>query len=248
MECRRRHPDRRSRSQVQRGRSNCTGGAEGGERPGDGTAHRRGAESVKGIDRFVVGVVREAVPGIDQRRGCDRFRNARGAAGRAAMRLVAEFAHGNGQLARGEAVQGRHFGGQGAKRSSLHILLLRCLLEVRVVLLEGVVVLAELVEAGGLDQHPGVRPCQAGNGEHTDCCGGYTEVSVVQRNRDLIQATVFVAADKHDVVTLFQLQSVILARKLTATPGSRRQRLGKFGRNGPRSMSFSNRHSGLAFP
>jgi hypothetical protein len=38
----------------------------------------------------------------------------------------------------------------------------------------------------------------------------------VKGNWDLVQVAVFVAADEHDVVTLFQLQAETLAQILTA--------------------------------
>ncbi len=93
---------------------------------------------------------------------------------------------------------------------------MRRLLQVGIVFLQRIVVLVILVEVSGLDQHPRIRSRLSCDGKHTDHGRGYKDVGVVQRHRNLIQASVFVVTDEHDVVTLFQLQSVILAQKLTA--------------------------------
>ena len=75
------------------------------------------------------------------------------------MVIFGDLAHGDGsELARRQAVERRDLARQRAQRSRLNVLLMRCLLEVRVVLLERVVVLPELVEAGSLDQHSRVLP------------------------------------------------------------------------------------------
>jgi hypothetical protein len=105
------------------------------------------------------------------------------------------------------------------------------------------VILTQLVEACGLDQHPRVRPSQPGDGKHTDDRRRNEQVCVVKWNRDLIQVAVFVAADDHNVVTLFKLQSEILAQSVTAKyRGSERCLLG----NDPKQMNSSNSHSEIA--
>jgi hypothetical protein len=93
---------------------------------------------------------------------------------------------------------------------------MRLLLEVRIVLLERVVVLPELVEPGGFDQHPRVRAGQSGDREHADSGSSNEKIGVVEGYRNLVQVAVFVAADEHDVVTLFQLQAETQAQILSA--------------------------------
>ena len=63
------------------------------------------------------------------------------------------------------------------------------LLEVSVVLLERVVVLTQLVETGGLDQHPRVRTGKSGDGEHADRRRSHEDVSVMKRDRNLVQVS-----------------------------------------------------------
>src|SRR5271169_4781203 len=93
---------------------------------------------------------------------------------------------------------------------------MRCLLEVRVVLLERVVVLPELIKAGSLDQHSRIRPGQPRDGKHADGSGRYKNMCISKGDGDLIQVAVFVAADEHDVITLFKLQAETLAQNLSA--------------------------------
>ena len=128
------------------------------------------------------------------------------------MVLVGELAHRNSKLARRQAVQRGDFACKRTQRSGLDVLLVRGLLEVCVVLLQRVVILPKLVEAGGLDQHPRVRPSQAGDSKHADRRRGYKKVRIVKRDRNLVQVAVFVAADEHDVVALFKLQAETLAQ------------------------------------
>ena len=136
---------------------------------------------------------------------------------------------GTRQLARRQTVECGDLARQRAQRSRLDVLLMRGLLEVRVVLLQRVVVLPKLVEAGGLDQHSRVRAGQSGDGKHADGRGGYEKISIVKGDRNLIQVAVFVAADEHDVVTLFKLQAETLAQNLTAkqSRGSERSAIGE---------------------
>ena len=125
------------------------------------------------------------------------------------MGLIAgDAGHGNGELAGGEAVDGGDFAGQRAERGDLDVLLVGGLLEVSVVLLERVVVGAQLVEAGGLDEHPGVGAGETGDGEHADHGGGHEGVGVLQRNGNLVQVSFAVAAHNHDVVALFEAQTL----------------------------------------
>ena len=132
------------------------------------------------------------------------------------MVFVSHPAHGEGQLACRQTVERRDLVRQRAQRSRLDVFLVRRLLEVRVVLLKRVVVLPELIKACSLNQHSRVRPCQSGDGKHADGRGCDEKVGIVKGDRNLIQVAVFVAADEHDVVTLFVLQAEILAQILTA--------------------------------
>jgi hypothetical protein len=60
-------------------------------------------------------------------------------------------------------------------------------------------ILAELVEAGGLDEHAGVGAGHARDGEHTDDGSGHEDVGVGHRNGNLAQVSVLLAADEDDV-------------------------------------------------
>lgn len=73
-------------------------------------------------------------------------------------------------------------------------------------------VLPELVEAGGLDEHAGVRTREARNSENANDCSGNKHVRVVQGYRNLVEVTVFIPADEHDVETFFQYQPTTRAR------------------------------------
>ena len=169
---------------------------------GHGAAHRRVAQAVEGVERLVVAVVGEAGGRI----GDQRALHSHGP-GRFARRHQPHVAHGHGEFARRQAIERRDLGRQRAQRRRLHVLLVRLLLQVRVVLLQRGVVVAQLVEARRLDQHAGVRPGQPGNRKRPDNCCRYKDIGIVQRNRNLAQAATLIAADKDNVITFFQAEA-----------------------------------------
>ena len=129
---------------------------------------------------------------------------------------IGELTHRDCEFVRRQAIQGGDLARQGAEGSRLDVFFVGGFLQVRVVLLERVVVLAKLIEAGCLDQHARVRACQSGDGKHADGCGCYENIGIVKGNRNLIQVALSVAADEHDVVLLFMLQAETLAQNLSA--------------------------------
>ena len=68
-------------------------------------------------------------------------------------------------------------------------------------------IVTELVEAGRLDKHAGVRAGEAGDGEESDGCCGYEDVGVMERNRHLVEVAVGVATDEKDVEAFFRNQA-----------------------------------------
>ncbi len=130
--------------------------------------------------------------------------------------MSGELAHGDGQLAGGEAVDGGDFSCERAERGDFNVLLVGLLFEVSVVLLERVVILAKLVETGGLDEHPRVGSGEAGDGKHADSGGGHEDVSVMKRDRNLVQVPIFVATYEHDVVAFLETQQTTWCPNLTA--------------------------------
>jgi hypothetical protein len=63
-------------------------------------------------------------------------------------------------------------------------------LERGVVVLERLVVLPELVEARGFDEHPRVGAGESGDGEHADRGGGDEDVRVVEGDGHLVDGAV----------------------------------------------------------
>lgn len=174
------------------------------------TVHCGRAEGVEGIERLVVVVVGEGtLLGGERRGGGDRG----GAFGLPMMKSAScGLGDWNGKLARCESVQRGDFGGERAETGGLHIPLMRGLFEMRVVFLEVVVILTELVEPGSLDQHPRVRASEASNREQTDHGCSDEDVGIVKRDGNLAESAVSVAAHEHDVIALLANQAETFAR------------------------------------
>jgi len=66
-------------------------------------------------------------------------------------------------------------------------------------LLQRLVILTQLVEAGSLDEHAGVGTRETGDREESDDGHGYKAVCVMQRDRHLFKCAVFVSAYEQDV-------------------------------------------------
>ena len=109
---------------------------------------------------------------------------------------------GRGQLVLPQAVERGHFIGQGAQRGDLHIAVVRDLRHLLVVFAEILAVLANLVEALGLEQHAGVGAGQAHNRERTHQRGGDKSVRIVQRQRNLADPPVLISGNKKNVIAL----------------------------------------------
>src|ERR1700759_5725017 len=99
-----------------------------------------------------------------------------------------------------QAVERGDFTGERAERGYLHILLLRHLLHVQVVVAEGLLLGADLIVVGGLEQHASVGAGHAGDGEESHDGGCDEDVGVVQGNGDLAKAAVVLTSYKDDVV------------------------------------------------
>lgn len=177
----------------------CIGQSAGRlERAGEGAGHGGVTEGVEGVERFVVGIAGEGGGGIlEGRAGCGRFA--------AEVRELAEFPGGN-------AVEGGDLGGERAERGGLDILLVGLFFKVRVVVLQRAVILAKLVEVGGLDEHAGVGTRKACDGEETYGRRGDEDVGVMQRDGNAVERAVGLAADEKDVKALFR---VLAARAQT---------------------------------
>ena len=174
-----------------------------------GAAERCSAQGVEGVEGLVVALVARCC-GVGESFGCrQRSCGLRGW-------MAGELAHGDGELAGGEAVDGGDFAGERAERGDFNVLLVGLLLEVRVVFLERVVILAQLIETGGLDEHPRVGSGEAGDGEHADSGGSHEDVSVMKRDWNLVQVPIFVATYEHDVVAFLKTQQTTWCPNLTA--------------------------------
>ena len=159
---------------------------------GEVAVHGGIAQGVKGVDGLVVGLVGEAGGAAVERR-VDRSCFAAQA--------------GQGELAGGETVKRGDLAGERAERRGLHVALMHLLFQVRVILLQVLVVAAQLVEARGLDEHARVGAGKTGDRKQADGRGGEEDPCVTERNRNLLQGSVFLAADEQDVIALLRDQT-----------------------------------------
>ena len=154
-------------------------------------------------------------------------------------------AHWPAEFAGCEAVNGRDLCGERAEGGGLNVLLVFLLLQVGVVALEIISVVAKLVEARGLDQHPGVGAREAGHRKGSDDGCRYEDVGVVQGNRHFPHGSCFVPADKDDVIPLLQMKPLRdqnASTRVLDWPLPPKGRARRHGGIQPKQMKFSNRH------
>jgi len=99
-----------------------------------------------------------------------------------------------------QAVERGNFTGEGAEGGDLHILFPGDLLHEQIVVAKGLLLGANLVIVGSLEQHASIGASHAGDGEEANEGGRDKHVGVVQRNGDLAEAAVVFTGDKNDVV------------------------------------------------
>ncbi len=81
---------------------------------------------------------------------------------------------------------------------------MRDLCQVLVILAQILIVLPDLIEALGLEQHTRIRAGQTDNGECTHQRRGDKSIHVVQRKRNLPYATIFISGNKKYVIAFSQ--------------------------------------------
>ena len=87
---------------------------------------------------------------------------------------------------------------------------MRNLRHVLVVLAQSLALLADLVEALGLQQHARVGARQPGNGECTHHRRGYESIRVMQRERNLPHPSIFISGNKKDVIAFAQHKPALI--------------------------------------
>ena len=95
-----------------------------------------------------------------------------------------------------QPVERRNFPGDRAQRRDLHIALFGDLLQARVIVFELIFFRPQLVIAGNLQQHAGIRAGNAGQAEESDGGAHYENVEVMHGDGNLAQLAVVPAGHK----------------------------------------------------
>ena len=103
-----------------------------------------------------------------------------------------------------KAVEGRDLAGERSERGGLDILFVGDDLKLVVIRAQGFALGAQLIEAGGLEQHARIGTSEPGDGEGADDSSCDENARIVERDGDLPERSVLLARDKDDVIASSQ--------------------------------------------
>ena len=95
-----------------------------------------------------------------------------------------------------QSVKRSHFIGQSAQRGHLHIAVMRNLRHLLVIFAQIFFILAKLIEALGLQQHPRIRAGQSNDRKGSHQRGGHKSIDIAKRQGNLANLPVFIPRNK----------------------------------------------------
>ena len=104
-----------------------------------------------------------------------------------------------------QSVERRNFAGDRAQRSDLHIALFGDLLQARIIVFELIFFGAQLVIAGNLQQHAGIRAGNAGQAEESNGGADHENIQIMNGDGNFAQLAVVPAGHKKDVKAFLQI-------------------------------------------